>query len=157
LTLDATPFGLFPFGAFEATDPRVVATMEAVRTGLWVWTDVRGLARYEDDWYWQVSQDIARVPGNPWITCTLWLAEWKIRRATSEADLALTLDLLQWAAAHARPSGCLPEQVHPYTGAPLSVSPLTWSHAAFVQALLSYRDKLHALKVSPTCGDSLRK
>jgi GH15 family glucan-1,4-alpha-glucosidase len=94
-------------------------------------------------------------PDNPWIICTLWLAEWKIRRATSEADLALTLDLLQWAAAHARPSGCLLEQIHPYTGGPLWVSPLTWSYAGVVQALLGNRDKRHALKVSPTCGDSL--
>jgi GH15 family glucan-1,4-alpha-glucosidase len=50
-TIDASLAGLFAFGAFEATDPRVVATMEAVRTRLWVQTDVGGLARYEHDWY----------------------------------------------------------------------------------------------------------
>jgi glucoamylase len=66
-TLDASLFGLFAFGAFEATDPRVVATMEGVRARLWVQTEVGGLARYENDWYWQVSQNIARVLGNPWI------------------------------------------------------------------------------------------
>jgi GH15 family glucan-1,4-alpha-glucosidase len=152
-TLDASLYGLFAFGAFEAMDPRVVATMEAVRTRLWVQTDVGGLARYEDDGYWQVSQDIARVPGNPWIICTLWLAEWEIRRASSEADLAPALELLEWVAAHARPSGCLPEQIHPYTGAPLSVCPLTWSHATFILAVLSYHDKLCELQRCPTCGN----
>jgi len=70
-TIDASLYGLFAFGAFEATDPRVVATMEAVRARLWVQTDVRRLGCYENDWYWQVSQDIARVPGNPLIICTL--------------------------------------------------------------------------------------
>jgi glucoamylase len=153
-TIDASLAGLFAFGAFEATDPRVVATMEAVQTRLWVQTDVGGLARYEHDWYQRVSQDIARVPGNPWIICTLWLAEWEIARATSEADLSRALELLHWVVAHARPSGLLPEQVHPYTGAPLSVCPLTWSHAAFVMAVLSSLDKLHELKVCPMCGNS---
>jgi glucoamylase len=74
-SIDASLYGLFAFGAFEATDPWVVATMQAVRARLWVQTDVGGLARYKNDWYWQVSQDIARVPGNPWIICALWLSE----------------------------------------------------------------------------------
>ena len=39
---------------------------------------------------------------------------------------------------HALPSGVLAEQVNPYTNEPLSVSPLTWSHAAFVTAVLEY-------------------
>jgi GH15 family glucan-1,4-alpha-glucosidase len=127
--------------------------MEAVRARLWVQTNVGGLARYENDWYWQVSQDIARVPDNPWIICTLWLAEWEITRATSEPDLARALELLQWVVVHARQSGCLPEQIHPYTGAPLSVCPLAWSHAAFILVVLSYHDKLCELKVGPTGGN----
>jgi GH15 family glucan-1,4-alpha-glucosidase len=79
-TIDASLAGLCAFGAFDAADPRVVATMEAVRTRLWVQTQVGGLARYENDPYQQVSQETARVPGNPWLICTLWLAEWEIAR-----------------------------------------------------------------------------
>ena len=30
------------------------------------------------------------------------------------------------------------EQLHPFTGEPLSVSPLTWSHAAFVASVERY-------------------
>jgi len=48
------------------------------------------------------------------------------------------MDILQWAAAHALPSGILAEQVHPYTGIRFSVSPLTWSHATFVEAVQNY-------------------
>jgi GH15 family glucan-1,4-alpha-glucosidase len=36
------------------------------------------------------------------------------------------------------PSGVLAKQVHPFTEDPLSVSPLTWSHAAFVSAVQAY-------------------
>ena len=49
-----------------------------------------------------------------------------------DAELAQALDLLSWAAAHALPSGVLPEQLNPLTGEPLSVSPLTWSHATYI-------------------------
>lgn len=38
-------------------------------------------------------------------------------------------------------SGVLAEQVHPYTNAPLSVSPLTWSHGTAVLAVLDYLEK----------------
>ena len=45
----------------------------------------------------------------------------------------------------ALPSGVLPEQVDPYTGAPLSVSPLTWSHAGFLDAVQRYARKAEAM------------
>jgi hypothetical protein len=40
--------------------------------------------------------------------------------------------------------------VHPFTGEPLSVSPLTWSHAAFVSAVQ------HFARVSARIRDGLR-
>jgi GH15 family glucan-1,4-alpha-glucosidase len=48
------------------------------------------------------------------------------------------MDILDWAAAHALPSGVMAEQVHPYTNVPLSVSPLTWSHATLVMTVREY-------------------
>ncbi|MEO1237719.1 MAG: hypothetical protein AAFX76_13105, partial [Planctomycetota bacterium] len=42
-------------------------------------------------------------------------------------------------------SGVLAEQVHPETNAPLSVSPLTWSHATVVATVSQYLAKLDAL------------
>ena len=54
--------------------------------------------------------------------------------------------ILEWVADHALPSGALAEQVHPYTNEPLSVSPLTWSHATFVTCVLEYLDKRRALR-----------
>ena len=50
-------------------------------------TEVGGSARYHHDYYFQRSTDIEKVPGNPWIICTLWIAEWEIEYAKTIADL----------------------------------------------------------------------
>jgi oligosaccharide amylase len=155
--LDASLFGLWYFGMFAPDDPKIVATMQAVRDRLWIKTDVGGLARYENDYYHQVSQDVENVPGNPWFICTLWLAQWYIATAQTEDDrsaersrqsLKPALDILNWAADHTLPSGVMAEQVHPYTNAPLSVSPLTWSHATLVMTVREYMARQAAMSES---------
>ena len=137
-TVDISLAGIFLFGLLPADDPRLAATMRAIEDRLTVKTPIGGVARYENDYYFQVSQDIAKVPGNPWFISTLWLAEWYIATARSLDDLERPRALLDWCRSKALPSGVLAEQVHPYTGEPLSVSPLTWSHAAFVSAVQHY-------------------
>jgi GH15 family glucan-1,4-alpha-glucosidase len=37
--------------------------------------------------------------------------------------------------------GNIAEQVHPVTGDPLFVAPLTWSHSAFVQTVVEFLKK----------------
>src|SRR5207237_730002 len=137
-TIDISLAGIFLFGLLPANDPRVVSTMRAVEDRLTVRTPVGGVARYENDYYFQVSPDIPNVPGNPWFVATLWLAEHYIALAEDADALAAPRAFLEWCATRALPSGVLSEQVHPYTGEPLSVSPLTWSHAAFVSAVQRY-------------------
>ena len=144
-TLDASMFGLWYFGMFGPDDPRIVRTMKAIRERLWIKTGVGGVARYENDYYHQQSQDVANVPGNPWFICTLWLAQWNIATATKRGDLKPAADVLTWCAKHGLPSGVLAEQVHPETHAPLSVSPLTWSHATFVATVQEYLAKWRTL------------
>lgn len=141
LTMDAAVYALFAFGAFDSTDDRIERTMRQTLSRLWVQTDVGGLARYENDYYFRRSDDLARVPGNPWIICTLWAAQYYIARARETRDLETPLGLLMWAANRCVSTGILPEQVHPYTGEHLSVAPLTWSHAEFVTTTLLYMDK----------------
>jgi glucoamylase len=139
MTLDASAYGLFEFGALPANDPRVVAHMEAIRDRLWVKTEIGGLARYENDYYHQIEhQNVDEIPGNPWIICTLWLALWHIAKATTTEELAEALPYLEWTQARALPSGVLAEQVNPYDGNPISVSPLTWSHATVVTTITEY-------------------
>jgi GH15 family glucan-1,4-alpha-glucosidase len=53
---------------------------------------------------------------------------------------------LEWVERHASVAGLLPEQVNPFTGGPLSVAPLTWSHAAYVDVCLRYCQALAALR-----------
>ena len=141
-TVDSSAYALFAFGVLPADDPKVVATMQAIGRKLWVRVGVGGVARYERDWYFHVTQDWDKVPGNPWIICTLWLADWYIATAKSTADLRSAVDLLEWAAICALRTGVLSEQVHPFTLQPLSVAPLTWSHAQYITTTTAYLDKL---------------
>ena len=126
--------------------------MAAVRDKLWVKTPVGGVARYEGDSYHRVSPD---VPGNPWFICTLWLAHYLIGRAETEAELEEALPIIRWAAERALPSGVLGEQVDPFTDAPISVSPLTWSHATVVHVVMEYLEKIEGLRRCATCGNSI--
>jgi len=154
-TIDSSLCALFRFGLYPADHPKVVATMRAVRDRLWVKTPVGGVARYDNDPYYRVSPDGVNVPGNPWFVSTLWLAEWVIARAQTLADLQPAMDILGWVADHALPSGVLAEQIHPYSGAPLSVSPLTWSHATLVMAVQAYLTRRAQLTEKGVQGSAL--
>jgi glucoamylase len=140
-TVDASLSGLWYFGMFAPDHPKILATMQAIQDRLTVHTAVGGVARYENDNYYRVSQDVANVPGNPWFICTLWLAQWRIALAHSRADLAPARDILVWAARHALPSGVMAEQVDPYTGEGVSVSPLTWSQATLISTVHEYLER----------------
>lgn len=135
-TAESSIMGLFLLGVLPPEDPRMVATAQYLEEALRVKTRVGGIARYYDDYYFRVAEDPEVVPGNPWVICTLWLARWHIARAQCPADLERAEEAIRWALAHALPGGALPEQIHPLTGAALSVAPLTWSHATMVDVLL---------------------
>lgn len=149
--LDASIYAIFKFHLFEADDPRVESTMKAIEEKLWVKTRVGGVARYENDYYHRISNDIASVPGNPWFICTLWLADYYITRAKTPAQLKMALPIFEWTASHALESGVLAEQVNPYTNEPISVSPLTWSHATVVSTVIKYLEKLEQLQTCNAC------
>jgi glucoamylase len=153
LTVDSSVCGLFLFGMYDAADERIACTMRNLREKLWVNTPIGGLARYENDGYQRAVNDPA-IPGNPWFVSTLWLAQWQIRVAASLNDLDEPAQLLSWVAARSLASGVLAEQVHPYDGHALSVSPLTWSHGTFIQAVVDYLKKRETFDVCPTCGQA---
>lgn len=152
--IDSSMYAIFGFGLLGATDPRVDKTMRAIEERLWCKTNVGGVARYENDYYHRISDDIRNVAGNPWFICTLWLADWRIAKAHTIEELREALPILDWVANHALPSGVLAEQVHPYSNAPLSVSPLTWSHATVVSTMVAYQRKLEEMTTCPTCGQA---
>ncbi len=125
--LDASALLALKLGLIPWTDPRARATTDAIETRLWNRT-VGGLARYEEDRYYGGE--------NPWIICTLWLAEARLR--LGERDRCR--DLIEWTAAHATPTQLLPEQIDRATGEPKSATPLTWSHSTFVDVVHKYAE-----------------
>lgn len=144
-TLESSIYGIFEFGVLPADDPCVVRTMTAIKEGLSAKTSVGGIARYYHDYYFQRSSNIELVPGNPWIICTLWTAEWEIEMAKTLAELETPRRTLEWVVSHAMESGILPEQLDPFDGSPVSVAPLTWSHATFILAVVKYATKYRQL------------
>ena len=146
LTIDASLSGVFIFGLLPPDHPSVLSTMNAVEERLTVQTEIGGTARYEKDGFFRVTEDFSRVPGNPWIVCTLWLAQYKIATAPSVAQLKLAMKILLWAAEHAHPTGVLPEQLHPFEKRSISACPLAWSHAEFIITVADFAEKLRALQ-----------
>ncbi len=148
-TIDVSVMGLLICGFLDPEDARLRETMENLEATLWVRTPVGGVARYQRDNYYQVSGDLENVPGNPWFLCTMWLAQWRISCAKTLSDLDGAIELLRWCIRHALPSGVMAEQINPYNGAPISVSPLTWSHATYVSTVCQLRDKRRMLLAKP--------
>lgn len=144
--IDVSLLGLTTLGAFSPKDPRILETMEAIHRQLWLKTPGGGCARYANDRYQRANDGPKDIPGNPWFISTLWLGECLIARAENLRELHEALPYLEWCARNPLPSGVLAEQVHPESGAPLSVSPLTWSHSAFVWTVLQYVEKFDSFQ-----------
>lgn len=149
MTMDSSVAGLFKLGMFAPASDEITSTMEAYQRRLGINTHVGGMARYENDYYHQVTHDLSQATGNPWFISALWLAQYHIGRATTLDELAQAKPWLVWTQTHSLPSGVLAEQIDPLTGAPLSVSPLTWSHAEYVATMRWYVKKYEALTAPP--------
>ncbi|MHB8605472.1 MAG: glycoside hydrolase family 15 protein [Thermoplasmatota archaeon] len=124
-TLDASMLLAIKLGVLEPRDKRAERLVSAIEERLWS-KSVGGLARYEGDTYYGVE--------NPWIICTLWLAEAKLMMG----DRARCRELLEWAAKSAGPTHLLAEQLDAGTGEHTSVTPLVWSHSTFVDVVNKY-------------------
>lgn len=153
MTRDSANYALFAFGAFDAEEQMVESEMQSLRDRLWVKTDVGGCARYERDYYHQVeTEKTDEVPGNPWVICTLWQAQYHIAKAKTLTELRQAVPLLEWTVNRTLDSGVLAEQFDPYSGAPMSVSPLTWSHATVVSTCVMYARKHDTLSAQSQSG-----
>ncbi len=150
LTNDASSsYGIFEYNVLDVNDELVQNSIHSFMSRLHVNTPLGGFARYENDSYHRVDKN---TPGNPWFITTLWLAEYYIKKAESKEDLKPAIEIFEWTASHALETGILPEQLHPHTGEPISVAPLTWSHAGFVIAVNKYLEKLDSLGVCKMCN-----
>jgi len=147
-TIDSSSvYGVFRFGVLPPDDEHLVKAFKTAREKLSV-KDGFGIARYTGDMYHRTTEGAA---GNPWFICSLWFLQYDIARAKSESELGHIIQGFEWTAAHAMKSGVLSEQIHPYTGAQLSVAPLTWSHAEYVHTVIQYLEKLEELGICEMC------
>ena len=109
------------------------------------------MARYVGDKYYRLDDNI---PGNPWFVTTLWTIQYKISIAKNEKDLKEIDYLLSWISGYKNFSGMLSEQVNPFNGEQISVSPLIWSHAEFVSTVIEYMDRGKELGIWEVCNPS---
>lgn len=140
-------YGMFAFGVLPPDDPRLMKAFADAVARLSV---EGGIARYENDHYYDDNPTDA--VSNPWFITTLWYAEYLTARAKTEEDFAKVRELFDWVAKHALPSGVLSEQISATNGTQRSVAPLMWSHAAYVNAVLNYLDRLAEAGICPTCN-----
>lgn len=140
-TPDASLVAVWKLGVLPVNDPRVVSTMESLDRALTVKTAIGGWARYTNDHYHFPGSPTAEAPGNPWVITMLWKAQWLIARAKTKSDLVAAKACMDWVVQSATPTGILPEQRNAYTGEPVGVAPLTWSHSTFVETVLLYAEK----------------
>ncbi|MBI2647551.1 glycoside hydrolase family 15 protein, partial [Candidatus Woesearchaeota archaeon] len=144
-TVDSSLYAIFGFNVLNADDNRVEKTMKAVKEKLWV-KNIGGLARYENDVYHKIQHKY--YIGNPWFVCTEWLGKYYVAKAKTIEELKPALEIIKWLMKNSLSTGIMPEQISPFTGEPLSVSPLTWSHSEFVDLILMYVEKFKLLKKS---------
>ena len=82
---------------------------------------------------------------------SLWHIQYLIESLKKESDLPDLVARFTWFVEHALPSGVMPEQLDPYTGEPLSATPLVWSHAEYVTTIIKYLEKLEDLGICKAC------
>lgn len=143
MTIDiSSVYAVFAFKVLPVGDARIVRAFDTTVKALSRGIESGGLARFENDDYYQIDMHTA---GNPWVITTLWYAEYLTAKAKSDADLDRVRDIFSWVVRHAQPSGALSEQLHPHTGEQVGATPLTWAHASYVIAVLQYLEKRREL------------
>lgn len=129
-TLDISSiYAVMMFGFHQKSADQLHYSVGEVERTMLDYSPSGGCPRYEYDRYFESSPPFL---GNPWFVSTLWLAQYYIRIGKSEK----ARDYLNWSIEHAQPSGALAEQVNPNNGSSVSVSPLVWSHAEFINTVL---------------------
>jgi GH15 family glucan-1,4-alpha-glucosidase len=129
-TLDISSlYGPFMFARLPLNDHRMVSMLERVEKLLFNTSPIGGVIRDEHDDYFLAK---TQYKGNPWVVCTLWLAQYY--HTVGRSDEARKL--VDWTLARAYPSGVLSEQYDPETGFAVGVAPLVWSHAELINTIL---------------------
>lgn len=136
-TLDVSSlYGPMMFGLDDNKYERLKKTASKINEILADKSPSGGIPRYQNDHYFESQPAFM---GNPWFTATLWMAQFHIRN--KELDKAKSI--IEWSIKLSLPSGVMSEQINPTDGKPLSVAPLIWSHAEFINTVLDYAHVLN--------------
>lgn len=138
----SSAYGVFSFGVLPLSDPRLHKAWEKTVRVLSRGITSGGLARFENDDYYQIDKSSA---GNPWVITTLWYADYLTAKAKNDHDFDRVRDIFSWVVRHAQPSGVLSEQLDPHTGNQVGATPLTWAHSSYVSSVLQYLEKRREL------------
>lgn len=122
-------YGPYMYAGLRLDDERLVGTAKRIEERLLNQSPSGGVLRYEHDDYFLTKRE---YKGNPWIVCSLWLAQYYASLGETEK----AIPLLQWAIDRELPSGILGEQFDPATAEPVGVTPLVWSHAELINTIL---------------------
>jgi GH15 family glucan-1,4-alpha-glucosidase len=122
-------YGAVMFDLFDLKSDEVTSSLQTVETKLLGKSPSGGMPRYENDKYCERD---SKYKGNPWFVSTLWLAQIYNELGRNED----VLPIVSWAQSKMMKSGVLSEQIDPETSEPVSVAPLVWSHAEFLNTLL---------------------
>lgn len=117
------------FGLFDSDSDEVIKSLATLESRLLNKSPSGGIPRYEYDAYCRTHEGSL---GNPWFVTTLWLAQMYIELGSKEK----ARPLIEWARTKMLKSGMLSEQINPDTNEFMSVVPLIWSQAEFVNTLL---------------------
>lgn len=128
-TLDmSSNYGAFMYGLFDVSGNEVRASIQSARQVLCSDESSKAIARYEGDRYLAVNED----KSNLWPITSLWLAQYMIE--VGEHDSAK--QIVEWVESMMYPTAVLTEQVDPRTGKEVSVAPLAWSQAEYLNTIL---------------------
>jgi len=138
-TIDTSSlYGAVLFGLFDMDDPLVLRAEKTLEATLVNTPKIGGTPRYEHDHY-NLGDDSAM--GNPWFVTSFWYAQYMIEKGRhDEAE-----KVLDWGLNYMLPTGVLPEQIDTNNGNFVSVAPLIWSQAEFINTVFD----LHSAREIP--------
>lgn len=123
--IDASMLGIvYPFGIYDANDPMVISTVNALEKKLVI---KGGVHRYEFDEYdgWMYDEMHRKKGAGAWPLLNLWMSVYySIKGDKNNAE-----KYYQWVLD--RTDGYIPEQIFE-NEIQVSVCPLVWSHAMFI-------------------------
>lgn len=131
-TIDTSSFyGAFMFGLFDLHGSEVQQSFETLKqTFHFSDENATPIPRFEHDEY--NNMDLEHNIGNPWFVSTLWMAQYYMEtKRVVQAER-----IIQWVHEHMLPSGVLSEQLLPGSNQFVSVAPLAWSQAEFINTII---------------------